>query len=110
MFRPPPVDSSGGSGRSDIDPRVQSQLREFERQVGRLRLVNQALWEILSDRAGISEEELREKMKEVDLRDGVLNGQLGFYGNECPACGRVTNSRHKKCMYCGGELHDTSLF
>ena len=76
-------------------------IREMEFQFARLLLANQALWELLRDRLGISEAELEQKMQEIDLRDGKPDGQISFGPVRCPSCNRVSNSKHNKCLYCG---------
>ena len=76
-------------------------VRELEFQVARLLLVNQAMWELLRDRLGITDADLERKMQEVDMRDGVQDGRITFGPVRCPACKRVSNSRYSKCLYCG---------
>ena len=94
--------SDAGSGSSSQpDLAVQQELRDLNHQVQRLSLLNQALWELLSEKYGIPESELAAKIKEVDLRDGVEDGKITETAVQCPKCGRVSNSKHYKCLYCG---------
>lgn len=76
-------------------------IRELTDQLDRLQLMNQALWELLRDRLGITEEELERKAEEVDLRDGKADGRMTSTAVRCPTCKRVNNARHGKCLYCG---------
>ena len=103
---PPP--SSGRSKGPDAQPL--GFLKELRQQVGRLRLTNQALWELLRDRLSLSDEDLVNKIHEVDVRDGHADGQLTEGGLRCPNCGRVSNAKHGKCLYCGQGFERTSLF
>lgn len=80
------------------------QLRELEHQVARLQLMNQALWELLRDRVKLTDTDLREKAQEIDLRDGVQDGEITNTALKCPSCGRVSSSKHWKCLYCGLEF------
>ena len=76
----------------------------LERRVEHLALACQALWEILSERAGVTHEELTAKMTEIDLRDGQQDGRMGPHVVQCPACGRNVNSAKPTCMFCGGPI------
>jgi hypothetical protein len=84
-------------------------LKELEHQVERLSLMNQALWELLRDRLGLTDAELQAKALEVDLRDGVQDGMMTNQPVSCPACDRVSNSKHHRCLYCG-QLFERPLF
>lgn len=59
------------------------------------------VWEIVRDRAGIGDETLFEKLREIDLRDGALHGKNQAKSTECPSCKRRLSNRHAKCLYCG---------
>ncbi len=88
---------------------TRTELRDLRDQVERLAMLNQALWELLSERFHLTEEELERKAQEVDLRDGKADGKMTAHPLRCPQCGRVSNSRHKKCLYCG-MLFEGSVF
>lgn len=83
---------------------LKTELSELHDQVERLSLLNQALWELLRDRLGLSDGDLEQKAQEVDLRDGVLDGKKTRHPLRCPHCGRISSSRHKKCLYCNLEF------
>ena len=80
---------------------TEKSVRELEFQITRLLLVNQAMWELLRDRIGITDADLERKMQEVDMRDGVQDGRITFGPVRCPSCNRVSNSKQSKCLYCG---------
>lgn len=80
---------------------VQSKTRLLEVQVERLSLLNQALWEILCDKLGLTDAELMKMAEEIDVRDGKRDGKITARAVRCPQCQRVNNSRHSQCMYCG---------
>lgn len=79
-----------------------SDLKRVIERTDRLALINQALWELLSERNGLQEEDLVAKVREIDLRDGVEDGKVKSV-NKCPDCERVMSRRHKRCLYCGKE-------
>ncbi len=64
-------------------------------------LVTLALWELVGERLGLTVDQLRSKVAEIDLRDGVQDGR---YGGEIPTrtgCGRQVHLKRQRCMYCG---------
>lgn len=77
------------------------ELQELRDQVARLTLLSQAMWEIIRDRLQLSDADLEKIAQQVDLRDGVQDGRMSEHPLQCPRCKRVSNSRHKKCLYCG---------
>ncbi|AQQ09827.1 hypothetical protein L21SP3_01646 [Sedimentisphaera cyanobacteriorum] len=81
----------------------QSRINELEDQLDRLILVNRALWELLSEKTNLTDDELFSKAAEIDMRDGELDGKLRKELKKCASCGRTLNPRHQKCMYCGSE-------
>lgn len=85
-------------------------LRRLEKHIAKILLINEAMWEILRDEHGYTDKMLEEKIKEIDLRDGVAdNENRSREGSTCPSCGRNSPKRNKTCMYCGRELN-CSLF
>jgi predicted Zn-ribbon and HTH transcriptional regulator len=82
----------------------------LEEKVDRLALVCRAMWELIRERNGLSEETLIDKVKEVDLLDGSLDGKVTIPPLKCSKCGRTVSKRHKRCIYCGSqELLDTAF-
>ncbi len=90
---------SAASSRQAVD-----EVHQLVHEMQRLRLYNQALWELLRERARLTDEDLLKKVEEIDLRDGVADGKITEGPMRCPKCGRVSNSRHYRCLYCGLEF------
>jgi len=89
---------------------AERRVRELEDELGKLTLVCMAMWSLLKERIGLSEEELMERVKELDLQDGRADGKVSHSVLECPRCGRAMSSRHKRCLYCGEEKLTGSAF
>jgi hypothetical protein len=87
--------------RDTDKPELSRRVKEIEHQIGRLSLLNQALWELLQERMGLSDKDLERRAHDVDLRDGIEDGQISETPLECPRCHRVSSSKHWKCLYCG---------
>jgi len=76
----------------------------LDEQLGRLTLACTAMWTLLRQRLGVTDQELLEAIEEVDLRDGVLDGQYKPPALACPRCGRRNDRRRRTCMYCEAPL------
>jgi len=91
-------------------PDYSRQIRELEHHVQRLQLLNQALWELLQERLDLTDEQLQQKAYDVDVRDGVEDGRMTQSAPlKCPECGRVSASKHWKCLYCGLEFQKPTM-
>jgi hypothetical protein len=83
--------------------------RDLEQQVERLTLAAMAMAELLRDRLGISQEDIEAKVREIDLRDGQLDGKLRPSAKQCGVCNRVGGPGRRECIYCGAELAEESF-
>ena len=83
----------------------------LERKIDKLSLIVQALWSYVRDQHNITEESLMEKVREIDMQDGVLDGKVDEgRAKQCHECNRIMNRMHNKCLYCGAEgLADTAF-
>ena len=86
-----------------------TEIKELAEQVERLSLLNQALWELLREKLGLSDADLEKQAYAVDMRDGHADNKLTRTPVKCPNCERVNNSRHGQCMYCG-TLFEKMMF
>jgi hypothetical protein len=83
---------------------LEHEIRVLEQRVGRLALASIAMAEILRDHLGISHEVIEAKMREIDLRDGKLDGTYREPKTACNQCGRISGPMSAKCLYCGTSL------
>ena len=77
---------------------------ELAQRLDRLALVTEALWALLKERSDMTDEELLEHIRLVDLSDGVLDGKVRRGAQACPGCGRTLSKRNARCIYCGVEV------
>jgi hypothetical protein len=97
--------SSAQSSRAEsMAIQGKQEVNALEHQIERLSLLNQALWEILRDRLKMTDADLERVAQEIDLRDGREDGKITGTAMKCPSCGRVSNSKHYRCMYCSLEF------
>jgi len=106
MPQPTPVPSA--ADRVAIDD-ARSRARELEDEVARLKLLNQALWELLRDKLTLTDADLETRAAQIDMRDGVKDGKISNVALKCPTCGRVSSSKRWKCMYCGQEFEKPAM-
>jgi hypothetical protein len=102
-----PVHLLGATDHADAatqTDRLSQDLRRLERRADQIALASQAMWELLREHAGLTENDLISRMQEVDLRDGTADGRMTPLPVECPSCGRRSNSRRDQCVYCGARL------
>jgi hypothetical protein len=87
--------------------RAQSDAAEMEARLVRLAMACEALWTILRDKLGASDEDLLDRITEIDLSDGRLDGKAARTAVSCPKCEKTIARRFPNCMYCGqAVMHD----
>ncbi len=84
-------------------------VQVLEKNLAKTLLICEALWELLSQRSGLTVKDLHDKLYEIDMRDGELDGKNQRKAVECLGCGRTVSSRHTACLYCG-QVIDNSVF
>ena len=94
-------DTAGDAGA------VRGSITEVDARLDRTLLAVEAMWTILRDKLGVSDLELVERINELDVSDGKLDGRVRRAPVSCPACGRAMPRKFPKCMYCGqAVVHD----
>jgi len=72
---------------------TRSRLEAMQFDLDRLLMINEALWAILKEQHGYTDEDLISRISEIDLRDGKLDGKVEKLGPiQCPTCGRKNKS------------------
>ncbi|MFQ5591842.1 MAG: hypothetical protein ACE5HE_11815 [Phycisphaerae bacterium] len=81
--------------------------KALENRLGSTLLACEAMWSIMRDKLGVTDLELVERINEIDLSDGKLDGKVRKTVVACPKCNRTISPRFPKCMYCGQAIvHD----
>jgi hypothetical protein len=83
---------------------------ELEETVDRLVLACQAMWALLSEATGLDDAKLLQKIRDIDLMDGTLDGKLRKRASTCPKCRRANGPRRQVCLYCGALIPQTKAF
>jgi hypothetical protein len=107
------LDASLDAKKSQMDQeRLVQQVRTLEVQIDRLTLALATVTELFCERNEITQEQLALKVREIDLRDGKLDGRISRTENKqvkkCSSCQGVNNELRQTCLYCGKDLpHNT---
>jgi hypothetical protein len=88
------------SSRENIAREANKHLVE---KVEGLALVTQALFELLQETTGVSEQRLRAKITEIDLRDGQADGRMTRRPKKCPKCDAMMSPQFGRCLFCGQQ-------
>ena len=86
-------------------------ISNVQAQLDTLVLANQAMWELLSKKLGVTEAELVKLMNEIDLRDGKADGKISkVQVRECGDCGHKIKKQRPNCYWCGSKISLESPF
>jgi hypothetical protein len=97
------------SARADAQ-RADHKAAALEVDVERLLMISEALWTMLKEKHGYTDEVLEQRIMDIDLRDGKLDGRVADSPpGKCPKCDRPLMKRRPRCMYCG-EIVSVEVF
>ncbi|MDP9140468.1 MAG: hypothetical protein M3O62_06725 [Pseudomonadota bacterium] len=100
------ADNSKRSSEAGFD--AKSALRrvdELEKRIETLSLLCRALVEELERSSGVSEDQIKARMLDIDLRDGRQDGKYDPKASvTCSGCGRTVAKKREGCMWCGERL------
>ncbi len=87
---------------------AQESVQSLRRDVDRLLLITEALWTLLKQQHGFTDDNLTKVVNEIDLEDGVLDGKPAKAPpRPCPTCGKMVAAHHTLCIYCGTVVPET---
>jgi len=90
---------------------LEQRLEHQETTIERLLLINRALWEIIQENHSYDNGYLINKITDIDLRDGKLDGKLAKKTiHKCNSCGMNISKRHLRCILCGSSDLDRDVF
>lgn len=92
---------------------AQNAILETEKSgdnIDRLYLITHAMWIIMKEKFGLTDDELIAQVNALDLQDGIINGKGEVYKVTCPNCQMTISTKFRKCLYCGRDCSDISVF
>ena len=95
--------TAGTSGAAESKAaRAEEKVRALSDEIERLLMITEALWEILKEQHGYTDDDLAHKIRDIDLRDGKLDSRVAPSGvAQCPTCNRTLEKNRSYCIYCG---------
>ncbi len=88
---------------------AQESLLELRQRMDRLALICTAMWELLKE-TGMTEEQLAQKIHDLDLAQRPEEKYREGTAVQCPKCGRTMSRKHARCLYCGNDTLETKPF
>jgi hypothetical protein len=76
------------------------EIHDVNERVDRLILVVDAMWSLLKD-TGWTDEMLAQRLRELDLADGVEDGRRTPRPRTCGGCGSMVEVGRTSCAFCG---------
>lgn len=97
--------SSGDGGASARADRAAEETRAMRSDMERALMICEALWTMLKEQHGYTDEDLFRRVMEIDLRDGRADGRVAPSAPaSCPHCGHVVSKHRAVCLYCGKAM------
>ena len=85
--------------------KARSETEELKYDVEKLLMITEALWLLLKEQHGYSDEDLIRRVQEIDLRDGKLDGKVAKQQKPaCSQCDRTLIGSRPVCLYCGAAV------
>ena len=104
------TDVTQPSGIDFIHGNSATSNKHLVEKVEGLALITRALFELLEESTGVSEEQLRAKITEIDLRDGQADGRMSPRPTKCPKCDAMMSPRFGRCLFCGEQDKSAPVF
>ncbi|MGE5246226.1 MAG: hypothetical protein ACM3SQ_18525 [Betaproteobacteria bacterium] len=80
---------------------AQRQVLLLGAKVDRLALICRAMFELMQESGGASEDRLKAKITEIDLRDGTQDDRMTAKPKKCPKCDAMISPQFGRCLFCG---------
>ncbi len=81
---------------------MRTDLQSMRENIERLLMISEALWTMVREQHGYTDDELLRRVVEIDMRDGRLDGRVAPTPPEkCPHCGRTLAKHKLVCIFCG---------
>ena len=84
--------------------------RVYVHRLEQLGLVCQAMWTLIQEKTNLTEADLLNRVTELDLRDGVLDGRYVKLPVECRKCGAKVARKFNRCLFCGQPSPEATAF
>ena len=98
--------SSVAQSASEDARRAVTEIKNLRVDIEKLLMITEALWDIVKDQNGYTDEELLQRVRQIDLSDGKLDGKVAkSLPQDCPNCQRPMSRNRPICLYCGAPVN-----
>ena len=101
-------DSSGNAAATAAESaarEARSDVELLRHDMDRLLLTTEAMWTLMKQEHGYTDDTLIKLVQEIELKRGALNGvQPKDPPQACPACERMNSARRSFCIYCSQPM------
>jgi hypothetical protein len=80
-----------------------NRIEDLNERVDKLLMVVRAMWALMEEQ-GVTAEQLKAKIDEIDLQDGNDDDRVAPQIAECPSCGSKVAPSLRACQLCGTEV------
>ncbi len=78
-------------------------------RLDRLTMLCEAMWMLLKDETGYTEEDLEARLYDLDMSDGSRDQRKRTVPQRC-GCGAMVHPRSTRCVFCGDEAPERPAF
>ena len=94
------------ASREDTQLILEKITDPIDSRVNKLALICEAMWQLLKEHTDLNEADLEERIVELDMMDGRLDGKLNRAAAQgppqiCPECGARIPNKFNRCQFCG---------
>ncbi|HBC88036.1 MAG TPA: hypothetical protein DCZ94_13890 [Lentisphaeria bacterium] len=76
-------------------------------EIHHLTIITQAMWELLREKTGTTDEDLRKKITEVEFEKAKAYTSST---SKCKNCSRPVSVKSKTCVFCGEKIEHKEIF
>lgn len=80
-----------------------NRIEDLDERLDRLVMIMRAMWALMEEQ-GMTPEQLMAKIENIDLEDGLVDGQVRPAPAECPSCQSKVAPGLRACQLCGTEV------
>jgi hypothetical protein len=76
-------------------------------ELHRITIIAQAMWELLRDKTGATDDELKKKIIDVEFEKAKSYTSSTL---KCKSCSRTVSIKSKTCVFCGEKIEHKEIF
>lgn len=89
--------------------RSRDEISELQERIDRLLVLNEAIWQLVAEQTGLTDQDLQERLATLDASDGVIDGRRQPVPTVC-SCGAKVSPKAACCVFCGLPAPERSPF